>query len=176
MDAAKCDASRPLMHTGQEKYAAARAAGLNIGKAAEECRVHRSTASRWEKDSNVRLRIAHLLAQNRHDQREANKSKIQEITFNRNDVIMKLWEIAQKGRSERAQVTALLGLADIFLLRPRNIEDLRRGIGWTEDELDYFDKTGLVPDRIKSLTGATTGEDLIAPPSFATGKAKSARK
>jgi hypothetical protein len=60
------------------------------------------------------------------------------------------------------RISAWKTLADIYLLTARNIEDLRTGIGWTEDELDYANRTGMVPPRIAALIGYSTLEDLAA--------------
>ncbi len=93
--------------------------------------------------------------------RDEKEMVIRPITFGTNDIVMTLWEIGSKGESERARVSALMGLADIFLLRAKCIQDLRTGIGWTEEEaLEYF-KTGIVPERIAWMTGDRTGEDLV---------------
>ena len=58
-----------------------------------------------------------------------------------------------EGESERARVSALVVLADIFSLRARCMQDLRMGVGWTEEEALEFFKTGIVPDRIAQITG-----------------------
>ena len=55
-----------------------------------------------------------------------------------------------------------MGLADILLLRAKCIQDLKMGLGWTDDENLEFAKTGLVPERIALLTGAFTEEDLVS--------------
>jgi len=74
---------------------------------------------------------------------------------------MGLWDIASKGQSEGARVSALMGLTDIMLLRAKCTHDLRTGIGWTEDEALHFAKTKTVPDRIQELTGCRTIDDLV---------------
>ena len=56
--------------------------------------------------------------------------------------------------------SAWIALADIFLLRAKNLGDLMDFIGWTEDELCEFNKTGVVPERLSALTGCRTVEDL----------------
>ncbi len=70
----------------------------------------------------------------------------------------------------------MVGLADIFLLRAPCIEDLRKGVGWTEDEAIEFHKTGIVPDRIFGLTGDRTAEDLIGPPTHQRERKKGISK
>lgn len=156
------DPSRPLPHPGHEKYAAARASGVRVTAAARECNIHRGTASRWERDLAVQARRRFLVDQDRADEHKEKSGTYREITINRNDIIMGLADIAQDpGAPARARVAAFVALADIFLIRPRNIEELRRGIGWTEEEHEYFQITKLVPPRISVLTGAVSVEDLI---------------
>jgi hypothetical protein len=153
----KCDSVVPgssaLSHPGREKYAYLRSEGFNGAKAAKLCYVSKNTACRWAADGEVKARIAFLTEQSRQDGRDEIESAIRPITFRPNDIVMTLWEIGSKGESERARVSALVVLADIFLLRARCIQDLRTGIGWTEEEaLEYF-KTGIVPERIAQMTG-----------------------
>ncbi|MGA8284636.1 MAG: hypothetical protein WB796_07785, partial [Candidatus Sulfotelmatobacter sp.] len=48
------------------------------------------------------------------------------IDIDRNDIIMGLADIAMSGSTPAgARVSAWLGLADIFLLRPKKIEDVK---------------------------------------------------
>ena len=155
-----------LSHPGREKYSQLRAEGFKGAKAAKLCRVSKNTAYRWDADGQVKARIAFLTGQSLREKRGASKSGVRPITFDRNDLIMELWEIGTKGDSDRARVSALLGLCDIFLLRAKCIDDLRKGVGWTEDETIEFQRTRIVPDRIFALTGARTADDLISPPSL----------
>jgi hypothetical protein len=69
---------------------------------------------------------------------------------------MALWDIASGGESERARVGDLMGLADIFLLRSKSIDDLRKGLGWTDEATEEFAKTRIIPDRIYLIAGDRT--------------------
>lgn len=129
----KCESmpgSAALSHPGREKYAHLRSRGLKGAKAAKLCHVSKNTASRWAADCEVKARIAFLTEQSPQDGRDEKERVIRPITFGSNDIVMSLWEIGSEGESERARVSALLGLADIFLLRAKCVQDLRMGVGW----------------------------------------------
>ena len=82
--------------------------------------------------------------------KESAKKIVREVTLDRNDIIMGLADIAQKGESERARVAAWLGLADIYMLRAKNVRDVNEFYGWTADELERYAVTGEVPERFRS--------------------------
>jgi hypothetical protein len=71
------------------------------------------------------------------------------MDVSRNEIIMGLAKIARKGKS----VAAWAQLAEIFMLKARNLRDLspERFAGWTDDELDSYAKTGEIPERIESF-------------------------
>jgi len=153
--------SSALSHPGREKYAHLRSEGFKGAKAAKLCHISKNTACRWAGDDEVRARVVFLAAQSLQDGREEKESVFRPITFRPNDIVMSLWEIGSEGESERARVSALVVLADIFSLRARCMQDLRMGVGWTEEEALEFFKTGIVPDRIAQITGDRTGKDLV---------------
>jgi hypothetical protein len=153
--------SSALSHPGREKYAHLRSQGYKAARAAKLCHISKNTACRWAADGEVKVRIAFLTEQSLQNGRDEIEGVIRPITVRPNDIVMTLWEIGSKGESERARVSALVVLADIFLLRARCIQDLRTGIGWTEEESVEFFKTQIVPARIALITGDRTGKDLV---------------
>ncbi len=160
----KCESEIPgstaLSRPGREKYARLRSEGFKGAKTAKLCHISKNTACRWGAEDEVKARIAFLTEQFLQGGRDEKERVIRSITFGTNDVIMALWEIGSEGESERARVAALMGLADIFLLRAKCIQDLRTGVGWTDDEALEFSKTGVVPERIAEITGDRTVDDL----------------
>ena len=74
-------------------------------------------------DGATKARIAFLSEQSVQGRRDEKEWVIRPITFSTNDILNGLWDIASKGASERARVSALMGLADIFLLRAKCIRD-----------------------------------------------------
>jgi hypothetical protein len=164
--------SATLAHPGREKFAKLRADAKSIVNAGRECKIAERTAQRWAKNPAVKSRTSFLINERISDRREEKNGGGQEITFSRNDLIMELWKIGSHAENERARVTALMGLADIFLLRARCIQDLRRGVGWTTDEQEHLIETGLVPPRISALTGDVRAGDLARPESLRGGKSQ----
>jgi hypothetical protein len=45
-------------------------------------------------------------------------------------------------------VAAFICLADIFMLRAKNLNGVAQGYGWTDDELLKYAETGVFPERI----------------------------
>jgi len=165
------DSKRVSTFAGADKSAQLqrrlRLEGFKGAQAAKHCHISKNTASRWAADGEVKARIAFLTEHSLQNGCDEEDRVIRPITFGRNDLIMTLWEIGTKGDPERARVPALLGLADIFLLRAKCIQDLRTGVGWTDDEALEFSKTEVVPERIAQITGDRTVDDLaraIYPP------------
>lgn len=90
----------------------------------------------------------------------AAKKIVREITIDRNDIIMGLADVAQSEKTgDRAKVAAYLGLADIFMVRAKNVRDLSKFAGWTADELERFALAGEVPERFRSDTGPSPSSD-----------------
>lgn len=153
--------SLPLSHPAKERFCQLRATGCVIAHAAAGCDISEASAYRWLKDTQVRARIAQLQFEDIKRRENIVDYPQRRITFSRNDVVMELWEIGHYGENERARVSALSTLADIFLWRAKNITDLIMLKGWTDEELQYLADTGYVPPRIADLTGARTAEDLV---------------
>lgn len=155
--------SRRLSHTVKERFASLLASGAKRRQAQRECKISRSTARRWEADSAVQSRIDFL--QRQTNERAGEQEQPRQITFGRNDVLMELWDIGTSKDDPhiggRARVAALTVLADFHMLRPKRIEDLTKGIGWSDDEFQYTAETGLLPERIRNATGRTSLADLI---------------
>jgi hypothetical protein len=91
------------------------------------------------------------------------------VDIDRNEIINLLSCIGRDPNQHgAARVRALTALADIYMLRARNVEDLKNFIGWTEDETQKFIRTKVVPRRIAALTGYRTIDDYPAPPNLKT--------
>jgi hypothetical protein len=125
----KVPGSSALSHPGREKYAHLRSEGFKGAKAAKLCHISKNTACRCAANDEVKARIAFLTGESLQEGREEKESVFRPITFRPNDIVMSLWEIGSEGESERARVSALVVLADIFSLRARCIQDLRNGSG-----------------------------------------------
>src|SRR5207302_727398 len=87
--------------------------------------------------------------------KEVEKEQIEKVTITRNDIINGLAGLARGAESEAVRATAYLGLADIFLLRVKNVRDINKFHGWTADELDEYARTGSVPERFRSVLGSS---------------------
>ncbi len=55
----------------------------------------------------------------------------------------------------------LPGRFRIFLLRAKCIQDVRTGVGWTDEEALEFSKTEGVLERIAQITGDRSDDDLV---------------
>jgi hypothetical protein len=67
-------------------------------------------------------------------------------------------------------VSAVLGLADIFLLRARNIKELENFYGWTTEELKTYSETGETPPRLRRFLEAGDGAAINGSASLRTDK------
>ena len=56
------------------------------------------------------------------------------VEIDRNEIIMGLADIGRFGKSESARVSAWNCLAEIFLLKAKNLRDVNDFYGWTTDE------------------------------------------
>lgn len=162
-----------------EDFCQLRHSGLSIEKAARQVKISAYHGKRWAKRPEVKARIKAIGEEYGKGVTEKRVQKtVLEITFDRNDLIMRLAQLAGLGskkpraETERSQVAALTVLSDIFLLRPKGVSDLKRFIGWTQDEIDSFGVTGVIPERVASLIGTSDVEALVAPESFRTDKHK----
>jgi len=88
-----------------------------------------------------------------------------------NDIIMILADIAQDpAQLGSTRVSAVLGLADIFLLRARNIKELENFYGWTTEELKTYSETGETPPRLRRFLEAGDGAAINGSASLRTDK------
>lgn len=106
-----------------------------------------------------RQRVIDALAAKKHMQekieQEVHRDKIEAITITRNEIVNGLATLARSAASEAVRATAYLGLADIFLLRVKNVRDINKFHGWTADELDEYARSGTVPERFRSVLGSS---------------------
>jgi len=152
----------PLAKPKREEFArlAAKDAYTDVA-IAERLGITRKTCTRWRQDPLIAARVKFLKKQ--RAERTASEPLLRNITavnLTRNDIIEGLLAEANAVKPSHARIAAWNSLAEIYLLKARNIEDLRNGIGWTEDELEYANRTGLVPPRVAALIGATKLQDL----------------
>jgi hypothetical protein len=153
-------------------FAVAVAGGASKTEAAEKCGCKKGSAHYLYTRPGVQDRVAELKRISRETpDREFGQQTIRprrRINFDRNDIIMKLADLAGIGdttpaHSERVQFECLNTLAEIYLLKPKTLKDLLDFHGWTADELDEFTRTREIPERIRSVirsreSGATEGQ------------------
>lgn len=148
---------------GQSARQAAFVAGFSAGSGA------------WlSKHPQIKARVVQIkleLQENLRKQSEGATRIVPRVTIQRNDIINGLASIAQDLRMQgRARVAAYLGLADIFMLRARNVKDLMDFYGWTNEEMDEYATSGVPPARIRSLLGEGAFKALAEAASFRTEK------
>jgi len=160
-----------------EKFCQLVAGGATQTEAAHQVGKHRSMAWQWMKQPRVSQRIDEIRDQfNREIIKLRAQKEVREITIDRNDIIMGLADVAGLGDprkasdSARAVVAALLGLADIFMLRAKNLREVKDFHGWTADELRDYAITGTVPERIRLLVGESAGAGIGGTESLRTEK------
>lgn len=151
-----------------ELFAQAVADGCNVREAAKRSGRKEGSGGYLNSRADVTRRVAEIRsAMAKAAENEAARKMVgqcRSIDIDRNDIIMGLADIAMSGSTPAgARVSAWLGLADIFLLRPKKIEDVKLFAGWTEDELSEFALTGVVPARIASLLGSNSIDALMPP-------------
>lgn len=96
---------------------------------------------------------------------------IREIDIDQNDIIMGLADIARDVKATNgARVSAYLGLADIYMLRAKNVRDVRDFYGWNATELREYAVNGTIPARFQLLVGAGESTEEGGTPSFRTAK------
>lgn len=159
------DSDKPSLAPHLEAFAKAVAEGYSHVEAAVICGRKRGSASFLYAQPGVKQRIAELL----QIARVASETTIasntvresREVTIGRNDVMMLLEDIARDRTAPTgARVRALLGLADIFMMRAKNIEDVALFRGWTQDELQEFARTGIPPASIRNLVDSSKSPRL----------------
>lgn len=164
-----------LLAAGYEKVARALANGDSARQAAFSAGFSENTGRWLSKHPQIKARVIQLKLQHREDLRKQSISDgirvVPRVTIQRNDIINGLAAIAQDIKMQgRARVAAYLGLADIFMLRARNVKDLMDFYGWTSEEMDEYANTGVPPARIRSLLGESAFKALAEAASFRTEK------
>jgi len=139
-----------------EAFAKAVADGYSHVEAAVACGRAEGSASYLYRRPGVKQRIAELLAIKARSNEEelvesANGMKYPRVTVTRNHIINGLALEARTAKSACARVSAWQVLADIFLLRAKNIQEVMDFIGWTNEELQEFATLGTIPARIRNL-------------------------
>lgn len=103
-------------------------------------------------------RVQEILAQKQAAAaKETGKRQGRAITITRNDIIMKLADLADLAESESARVSALGHLKDIFGLSAKNDKDTDMFAGWSREELDAYAVSGEFPERIRSGVSPSEG-------------------
>lgn len=148
--------TRPNLAPHLEVFAKAVAEGHSHVEAAEMCGRARGSASDLYTRPGVQERIAELrtIVRNANDKAISENATmgLRAITINQNDIIMGLADIARDLLvNARVRVSAYQCLADIFMLRAKNIRDIGEFYGWTADELLTFATTGVEPPRFQHL-------------------------
>lgn len=135
-------------------------AGETQDNAAQKVGRNKCMGWRYMQKPEIKARVEQLKQEYARElvQQRAQRT-VREITFDRNDIIIELGNIGGIGdpdkaaESERAKVAALLGLADIFMLRAKNVREIKDFHGWTADELREYAINGTIPARIRLLVG-----------------------
>lgn len=115
----------------------------------------RAAGSRLLKNLNIQAAIEAKKHRMELAAKEVEKEQIEKVTITRNDIINGLAGLARGAESEAVRATAYLGLADIFLLRVKNVRDINKFHGWTADELEEYARTGAIPERFRSVLGSS---------------------
>jgi hypothetical protein len=142
-----------------ELFAQAVADGCNVREAAKRSGRKEGSGGYLNSRADITQRVAEIRsAMAKAAENDAATKMVRQcrsIDIDRNDIIMGLADIAMSGLTPAgARVSAWLGLADIFLLRPKKIEDVEQFVGWTADELSEFVRTEVVRPRIASMIGS----------------------
>jgi hypothetical protein len=163
--------TRKPLNVRLEAFAIAVAEGASKAEAAERCGYKKGSAHYLYTRPRVQERIVELkqLAQDDSNTKFVQKTSQtrRQITFGRNEIIMKLADLGGLGetppaRSEHVQFECVNTLAEIFLLKAKNLKDLLDFYGLTADELDEYARTGSIPERIRSIIRSCesgTGEE-----------------
>jgi hypothetical protein len=78
------------------------------------------------------------------------KPQARQIDIGRNEIIMLAADIARRGESESARVSAIAQLITVFGLSPKHDKDTDLFAGWSQEELDSYASTGELPERVRS--------------------------
>jgi hypothetical protein len=140
-----------------EMFAQAIADGCNVREAAQLCGRKQGSGGYLNSRADVTQRVAEIRAAmaKASENHAATKMvrQLRSIEIDRNDIVMGLADIARYGRSESARVSAWNSLAEIFLLKAKNLRDLKDFDGWTTDELKDYALNGVVPERLRRFLG-----------------------
>jgi hypothetical protein len=160
-----------------EDFCQLRHSGVIIAKAAKQVGMSPDWGKKISKTKEVKDRIKAIAADYSKKITTAKAKKtIREVTIDRNDITMALADIAGIGikkriaESERARVAALVCLTDIFMMRAKNVREVKDFYGWTADELRDYAISGTVPQRLGLLVGEGQGAGLGGSPSLRTDK------
>lgn len=119
----------------------------------------------------VQQRIAEITKGYGNEMYAKRVGELREVNIDQNDIIMGLADIARdEGAAKGARVSAYLGLADIFMLRAKNVRDVKDFYGWTATELREFAINGTIPPRLQLLVSARESTEEGGTPSFRTDK------
>lgn len=148
-----------LISEQEKKFAAARAKGLSGVESAKAAGYAnpKLSAHRLGKRKRVKDAIAEI-------SKAANKvvgkkygHELSKVTITRNEIINILAARARNAKSESASVTAAMGLADIFRLRPKNANETENFDGWTTDECLTWAQSGIYPARFRRKSEPSEG-------------------
>jgi len=106
-----------------------------------------------------RSRVIEAIAARKLEQVEARKEEIRAgVRVTRNDIINRLDRLSTKAKSESVRVGALRELKDIFGLSVQNGKSTDLFAGWTDEELESYRTTGILPARIRSAVGTSQSD------------------
>lgn len=148
-----------------EVFAKAVAEGSSHVEAAVICGRKRGSASFLYAQPGVKQRIAELrtIKQRANEKalaETANGMRYPRVTVTRNHIINGLAHEARTAKSACARVSAWQVLADIYLLRARNIREVADFCGWTDEDLDEYIKNGILPARFRNLVDSSKSVGL----------------
>lgn len=145
----------PSLAPHLETFAKAVADGHPAVEAAVIAGRSRGSASYMKQRAGVAERIAEFqrIKQIANERAVAENTSrvIPIVTLTRNHIINGLHHEATTAKSSCARVNAWRGLADIFMLRAKNTKEVSEFYAWTEDELQNYAKTGILPERLRRL-------------------------
>jgi hypothetical protein len=142
-----------------EIFAQSVADGYTVREAAKRCGRAEGSGGYLNSLPNVQLRVAEIrraMAKAAEDVAASEMGdQIRSVNITREDVMEGLADIARNGRSESARVAAYNSIADVLMMKARNLRDLENFYGWTTDELKNFAQNGVIPERFQHLKGGS---------------------